>query len=50
MLTVTECVRQIIKKSPFIQETLKHGYLNLSQYAISILPQVELKTWKKVQI
>ena len=49
MYTVTDTVREIVKKSPFIQEVLKNDWLNLSQYAASIKPEVESKTWKKVQ-
>ena len=41
MLTVTDCVRQIVKKSPFIYEPLSKGWLNLSQYASSIKSEVE---------
>jgi len=50
MFTVTDCVREIIQKSPFVQETLRLGWLNLSQYAQSIQPEVEKKIWKKAQI
>jgi len=50
MLTTTDCVREIIQKSPFVQETLRLGWLNLSQYAVSIQPEIEKKVWKKVQL
>ena len=50
MLTVTDCTRQIVQESPFVQETLRVGWLNLSQYAISILPEIETKLYKKVQL
>jgi hypothetical protein len=50
MLTVSDCVREIVQKSPFVQETLRNGWLNLSQYAISILPEIEEKLYKKVQL
>lgn len=50
MLTVSDSVREIVQKSPFVQETLRKGWLNLSQYAVSILPEVEEKLYKKVQI
>lgn len=50
MLTITDCTREIVQKSPFIQETLRSGFLNLSQYAVSILPEIETKIYKRVQI
>ena len=50
MLTVSDSVREIIQKSPFVQETLRNGWLNLSQYGTSILPQVEKRIYKKVQL
>ena len=50
MLTVSDCTREIVQKSPFVQENLRNGWLNLSQYAISILPIIEQKLYKKVQL
>lgn len=50
MLTVSDCTREIVQKSPFVQETLRNGWLNLSQYATSILPEIEQKIYKKVQL
>lgn len=50
MITVTDSVRQIVHKSPFIQEVLRNDWLNLSQYAASIQKEIEAKTWKKVQL
>jgi len=50
MRTVTDCVRTIVQKSPFVHEPLRLGWLNLSQYATSIKPEVENMIWKKVQL
>ena len=50
MLTTTDCVRQIVQKSPFVAEMLRNDWLNLSQYAQSIKSEIETKTWKEVQL
>lgn len=50
MLTTTDIVRQIVQKSYFVSETLKNNWLNLSQYATFIQPEIEQKLYKKVQI
>ncbi len=49
MITTTDCVREIVQKSPFIAEMLRNNWLNLSKYAKSIQTEIEAKTWKKVQ-
>lgn len=49
MLSITDTVRGIIQKNPFISECLASGLLNTSQYARQIQQQVENVTYKKVK-
>ena len=49
MITIPEVVEQIIKKSPFLDEALAMGVINLSGLARLIKPDVEREVMKKVQ-
>lgn len=49
MITIPEVVEQIIKKSPFLDEALAMGVVNLSGLARLIKPDVEREAMKKVQ-
>ena len=46
MLSVTDCVRRIILDKPMFAEMLLKNYLNLSSFAIDIIPQIQLLTYK----
>jgi aspartokinase len=49
MISIPEIVRQIVKKSPFLEEGLSLGIINNSALARIIKPEVEIKLYKKVQ-
>lgn len=49
MITVPEVVQQIIKKTPFLEESLAENLINLSALARKIKPEVEESTMKDVQ-
>ena len=48
MITVPEVVRDIIKKTPFLEEALSADLLNLSSLARRIKSEVEERTFKEV--
>lgn len=50
MITVPEVVAEIIKQTPFLEESLAEHLINLSALARKIQPEVEEKTLKEVQI
>lgn len=50
MITVPETVESIIKKSPFLTESLSQGIINISALARKIKPQVEDEVMKEIQI
>ncbi|MDT4762856.1 hypothetical protein [Sphaerochaeta sp. PS] len=47
--SVSSCVKRIVDKSPFIHEMLISGILSFSNYAQSILPEVEKSYGKEVK-
>jgi hypothetical protein len=49
MITIPEIVEQIIKSSPFLEEGLSEGIINLSALARKIKPEIEEKLMKEVQ-
>lgn len=49
MITVPEVVRNIIIKSPFLDEALSQGIINISALARLIKPEVEREAMKTVQ-
>ncbi len=50
MITIPETVENIIKKSPFLAESLSQGIINISALARKIKPQVENEVMKEIQI
>lgn len=48
MITVPETVQKIIKQSPFLEEGLEKGIMNLSELARLLQPQVEKELFKNV--
>ncbi len=50
MITIPETVENIIKKSPFLVESLSQGIINISALARKIKPQVENEVMKEIQI
>ncbi len=49
MITIAQVVNHLINKSPFIEEGLHEGIINVSALARKIKPEVESITKKKVQ-
>jgi len=49
MITVPEIVEKIIKKSPFLEEALALGIVNISALARLIRPEVEKEVMKKIR-
>jgi len=50
MITIPETVENIIKKSPFLAESLSQGIINISALARKIKRQVENEVMKEIQI
>jgi aspartokinase len=50
MITVSQAVEQVIKKSPFIEEALFEGLINVSALARKIMPDVAHITKKKIKL
>ena len=50
MVTVPETVLEIIHESPFLEEGLSRGLINLSSLAREMKSEVEERTMKDVQI
>ncbi len=49
MITVPELVEEIIAKSPFLEEGLSSGIINLSSLARQIQPEIQKKLYKDIQ-
>ncbi len=49
MITIPEVTKKIVKKSPFLEEALAFGIINLSALARMIRPEVEKETMKEVK-
>jgi len=49
MITIPESVERIIRKSPYMEEALALGILNLSAVARLIRPEIEKETMKEVK-
>ncbi len=49
MITIPEVTEKIVKKSPFLEEGLASGIINLSALARIIRPEVEKETMKEVK-
>lgn len=49
MITIPEVVRKIIGKTPFLEESLNEGIINLSALARIIRPEIETELYKKVK-
>lgn len=50
MVTVPEVVEQIVKKSPFLEEGLSRGIINLSSLARKVQPEIQEKLLKDIKI
>lgn len=50
MITVPEVVKTIVSRSPYLTDALERNIINLSELARQILPEVEEKTMKDVQV
>ena len=48
MISVQEAVQEIVKVSPFMQEALSRGIINLSAFARKIHPDVEAIVKKEI--
>ncbi|HPW16827.1 MAG TPA: aspartate kinase [Candidatus Aminicenantes bacterium] len=49
MITIPEAVAQLVRRSPFLEDAMSRGWLNLSAVARSIRPDVEAIVQKKVK-
>ncbi len=49
MITIPEIVEKIVKKTPFLEESLCEGIINLSALARIIKPEIEKELYKKVK-
>lgn len=49
MITIPAVVEKIIKKTPFLEESLNEGIINLSALARIIKPEIEKELYKKVK-
>ena len=49
MITVSEVVESIVRRTPFLEEALARGILNLSALAREIKPEIEKELMKKVR-
>lgn len=49
MITVPEIVEEIVNKSPFLEEGLSKGIINLSSLARIIQPQIQQKLMKNIK-
>lgn len=49
MITVSEVVEDIVRRSPFLEEALSLGIINLSSLARQIKPEIEKELMKKVR-
>ena len=49
MLTIPEAVDTLVRKSPFLEEAMARGWLNLSAVARSLRPRVEEDVQKKIK-
>lgn len=47
MITISETVENIVRKSPFLEEALARGLINLSALAREIKPEIEKELMKK---
>lgn len=50
MVTVPEIVSRIVKQSPFLEEGLAVGIINLSSLARRIQPQIQKELYKDIQL
>lgn len=50
MITVAEKVEEIVRASPFLEEALLEGLLNISALARRIKPQIEADLYKEVSL
>ncbi len=50
MITVPEVVEEIIKKSPFLEESLSRDIINLSSLAREIQPEIQKKLFKDIKL
>ena len=50
MISVQETVKEVVKVSPFIQEALSLGIINLSAFARKIHPEVEAIVKKEIKV
>jgi hypothetical protein len=50
MISIKECVDVIVSDNLFLEDSLYNEYLNLSSFALYILPRVEQMTKKEVTI
>ncbi|MEI6532580.1 MAG: aspartate kinase [Candidatus Roizmanbacteria bacterium] len=48
MIAVPEVVKKLIKKIPFIEESISEGFINLSSLARKLKPQIENELMKEV--
>lgn len=50
MITVPEAVRQLVRQTPYIEEGIAQGVVNLSAFARTLQPEIEKKLFKTVEI
>ena len=48
MLRISEIVLEIVEGQPFLEDALRHGYLNLTGFSEYIRPYVEERTGRSV--
>jgi len=49
MVTIPEIVESIVKRSPFLEEALSQGIINVSSLARNLLPDIRQEAMKEVQ-
>lgn len=49
MISISDCLEDIIKDSPFIEEGLNRGIINLSAYSREVKPVIEKRLFKDIK-
>ena len=50
MITIADCVEEIVHQNPFVIEFIQEGMLNYSGFARKIIPEIERKVGREVKL
>lgn len=50
MKRISEAIREVVLRQPFLEEALRHGFLNLTSFSEYIRPSIEAETQKSVSV